>query len=282
MKTCSKCQIVKEECEFYKNQRWCITCKKQYNQENSIQISIRGKQYCQDHREELKTYRQKNSEKIKDYQKRWYQENKEELNARSAAYYQTNKEKITVRFVQYNLNNKETIRLRAAKYYQDNKEKLNAINKIYIEKNKEKVSEYQRNYQRERQKQRREIPGYKLSSNMSRLIRRAIKLEGSSKGRESSFKYLEYTREEYRTHIESQFEPWMNWGNYGAHRKGNLPNYRWQIDHIIPQSDLPYSSMEDENFKKCWALSNLRPLCAKRNQLEGVQRTRHAKKNDAK
>lgn len=34
----------------------------------------------------------------------------------------------------------------------------------------------------------------------------------------------------------------------------------WQIDHIIPQSKLPYFTLEDENFKKCWALENLRPL----------------------
>ena len=51
----------------------------------------------------------------------------------------------------------------------------------------------------------------------------------------------------------------------------------WHIDHIIPQSLLPYSSMEDDNFKKCWALSNLRPLSAKQNLLDGANRIRHKK-----
>ena len=41
--------------------------------------------------------------------------------------------------------------------------------------------------------------------------------------------------------------------------------WTWKIDHIIPQSKLPYSSMEEENFKICWALENLRPLSAKEN-----------------
>ena len=34
----------------------------------------------------------------------------------------------------------------------------------------------------------------------------------------------------------------------------------WQIDHIISQSKLPYTSMSDDNFNKCWALENLQPL----------------------
>ena len=58
----------------------------------------------------------------------------------------------------------------------------------------------------------------------------------------------------------------MSWKNYGVY---------WHIDHIIPQSDLPYTSMEDDNFKLCWALDNLRPLEAKQNLLDGAKRTRH-------
>lgn len=49
----------------------------------------------------------------------------------------------------------------------------------------------------------------------------------------------------------------------------------WQLDHIIPQADLPYTSMEDENFKKCWALENLRPLSSKQNCFEGANKSRH-------
>lgn len=50
---------------------------------------------------------------------------------------------------------------------------------------------------------------------------------------------------------EKQFDSNMNWSNYGKY---------WHIDHIYPQSLLPYTSMTDENFKKCWALDNLQPL----------------------
>ena len=83
----------------------------------------------------------------------------------------------------------------------------------------------------------------------------------------------------------------MNWNNHGLYRKNiwddNDPlTWTWQLDHIIPHSVLPYKSMEDENFKKAWALSNLRPLSAKQNLLDDATKIRHYDKvhieNDAK
>ena len=71
---------------------------------------------------------------------------------------------------------------------------------------------------------------------------------------------------ELKIHLEKQFDSHMNWGNHGIY---------WHIDHIIPQSVLPYISMDDENFKICWALDNLRPLEAKQNMSDGATRIRH-------
>jgi hypothetical protein len=101
------------------------------------------------------------------------------------------------------------------------------------------------------------------------------------------------TFQEMKYHIEDLFSApynltrdgkvWMTWENWGKYDPktwdDNDPStWTWQLDHIIPQSDLPYTSMQDENFKKCWSLENLRPLSAKQNFLDGVRRTRHAKK----
>jgi hypothetical protein len=74
----------------------------------------------------------------------------------------------------------------------------------------------------------------------------------------------------------------MNWDNQGAYNSktwddNDKSTWKWQLDHIIPQSDLPYTSMQDENFKKCWALSNLRPYSAKQNSIDGARGTRHNK-----
>lgn len=49
----------------------------------------------------------------------------------------------------------------------------------------------------------------------------------------------------------------MTWDNYGRY---NSNKQTWQIDHIIPQSLLPYDSFSHPNFQKCWALENIRPL----------------------
>ena len=57
-------------------------------------------------------------------------------------------------------------------------------------------------------------------------------------------------------------EEWMILENHGPYDKKRRT---WQIDHIIPQSSLPFDSFEHPNFKKCWALENLRPLEAMKN-----------------
>ena len=100
----------------------------------------------------------------------------------------------------------------------------------------------------------------------------------------SSLSFLPYTIDELKKYLESQFEPWMTWENHGVYDvniwdDNDKSTWTWQIDHIIQQSDLPYVSMNDENFQKCWVFSNLRPLSAKQNYLDGMTRTRHGKEN---
>ena len=51
-------------------------------------------------------------------------------------------------------------------------------------------------------------------------------------------------------HLEALFIAGMTWDNYGE----------WHIDHIIPISAFNFSSADDYDFKRCWALSNLQPL----------------------
>ena len=46
-------------------------------------------------------------------------------------------------------------------------------------------------------------------------------------------------------------------------------NSNLEIDHIIPQAYLSFSSFEDENFKKCWDLNNLQILIENENSSKG-------------
>jgi len=81
--------------------------------------------------------------------------------------------------------------------------------------------------------------------------------EGFEKLSKAIFDHLPYTAEELKEHLEKQFEPWMNWDNWGKYEKDRKT---WQIDHIKPQSSLPFSDFKKDNFQKLWALDNLQPL----------------------
>lgn len=139
------------------------------------------------------------------------------------------------------------------KYRQNNKEKIAAGNKVYYENNKQEIYKQRNSYNSNRYNSEISFRLRKICSNRIYMALRDIR--GSKGG--SMVKYLPYTMSELKNHIEKQFEPWMTWQNYGI---ANYNKRTWQIDHIIPQSALLYSSMKDDNFKKCWALENLRPL----------------------
>ena len=74
-----------------------------------------------------------------------------------------------------------------------------------------------------------------------------------------------------------------NYGKYYPKKwdDNDKSTWVWNIDHIKPHSEFHYESMEDDSFKECWALSNLRPLSAKQNILDGASRTRHQKINNS-
>lgn len=64
-----------------------------------------------------------------------------------------------------------------------------------------------------------------------------------------------YSLAKLREHLQSQFQPGMSWSNYG----------QWHIDHIKAVSSFDFNSYDQEAFKNCWSLSNLRPLWARDN-----------------
>lgn len=193
-------------------------------------------------------------------------------------YEEINKDIISKRHKEYYEANKEAINLRHNEYNDKNKEAKKEYDKIYREINKEKRKKQQNEYQKNR---RKNDPVYKLRCYISRDINSILKNAGSNKN-ESCLKYLEYTAAQLKLHLESQFEWWMTWENWGRYipskwNDNDPSTWNWQLDHIIPKSDLPHKTMEEENFKICWALFNLRPLSAKQNNYDGVNKTRHIK-----
>ncbi len=155
-------------------------------------------------------------------------------------------------------------------YRKNNREKLNKIAKDNLNNN----------------------PILKLRNNVRNAILKQLFKSGVSKNNASCVEYLPFKIEELKNHLEKLFSHpdnldmngkiWMNWENHGAYKKPDWDDqdsttWVWQIDHIIPHSEFLYLSMDCDEFRKCWDLSNLRPLCAKKNQTEGGKKIRHKK-----
>lgn len=207
-------------------------------------------------------YHDEHREEMSQYKKQWAEDNKEELSRNKKEYYRENREVI----------------LASAKEYQnDHKEEKSEYDKQYRKDNAEKLNVYLKRYRKSR---RRTDPSFKLRNHVSRSINFFLKTHGYSKNNKSIKNYLPYSIEELKTHLEKQFEPWMNWDNWKKYNKNTWDDndsstWTWNIDHTIPHSIFQYTSMEDQLFKDCWALSNLRPLSAKQNVIDGTNRSRH-------
>ncbi len=100
----------------------------------------------------------------------------------------------------------------------------------------------------------RKAPSFKLHTRMASEIRQTI--SGQKRYRKWE-DLVGYTTSQLKRHLEKQFTPGMTWQNHT--RTG------WHIDHIIPRTAFNFTKPEHPDFKKCWALKNLRPLWYQEN-----------------
>jgi hypothetical protein len=178
-------------------------------------------------------YRKKNIEKKKEQNKLYYQSTKE----KRKNYYEENKNKIIKQ-------NK--------KYREENKDKISKTKKKYREENKNEINKYFRD-------RRKNDIIFKISSNLRSNISLSIKKLNKNKKSKTEL-ILGCSFEEFKLYLESKFESWMTWDNYGLYN-GEL-NYGWDIDHIKPVSSAKtISELIGLNH-----YTNLQPLCSKVNR----------------
>jgi hypothetical protein len=214
------------------------------------------------------------------YKKDWASKNKAKIKEKNRKHYLNNRTKILV----YVKSHTDKVKKKEYDYnrYHKDIEAGRKRNRESYYRNKESYRIRARIYTRKKYK---EDIIYKLKIRVSCEISRNLLKNHSSKNRKSILNYLNYSMKDLKTHLESQFEPWMTWDNWGVYRVENWNNndsstWKWQIDHIIPQSNFKYTTMDCQEFRDCWAFSNLRPLRADINILEGAKRTRHLKNDD--
>ena len=178
-KFCYRCDSVKLESEFYKNQNRCKPCSSALGKENRRRDPEETK------RRDLKN-RLKNREKVR----LWKKQNRERLYKESRAYFARDSEKWT--------NYKKD-------YRKKNREHLNNLTKRWVQENKEWILE------RDKLKAKNN-PSIRLLKSLRARIRNL--LAGTNKSK-STIKLLGCCRETFKQYLECFFAPGMSWDNYG-------------------------------------------------------------------
>ena len=151
----------------------------------------------------------------------------------------------------YYVKNKEKRLRYFSDWQKENYEHRKKYMDEYREKNIDRIRIVKKTYEKTR---KANDPIYKLISNFRTAIYQVLK-ENNVEKNGHYFEILGYTPEELINHLEKQFKDGMTWDNYGD----------FHIDHIIPISSFNIQEIGDEEFMKCWSLSNLQPMWGEEN-----------------
>lgn len=216
------------------------TPQQKYYESNKEKIAAQRKARYEANKELFKEKREEN----KEYQKKYREENKEKLSDYQKNYYDVNKETLLSNLKNYREKNKEKFKNKQKKYYNKNKEQIILKTKNYITN------------------RLKNDPIYKFRARVRNLISSSINKRGGKKLTKSEI-ILGCTFDEFRAYIESKFEPWMTWDNYGNPKDGIYElNKTWDFDHIIPITQ----GMSELEIIKLNHYINIQPLCSYYNR----------------
>ena len=190
------------------------------------------------------------SEKYRDYHKEYYDINKDFLLSRMKENY---------------LNNLDDRKQRNKKYREEHRDDLNEYSRVYRIENSDKIKEYKeenKDYLKEYNTKYWSIRMksdelFRFKSIMRKNINSLIKNKSKS-----TQEIIGCSFKELKVHLESKFEDWMSWENYGLFN--GYYDFGWDIDHIIPLS----SAKSEEDVTKLCHFTNLQPLCSRVNRYE--------------
>lgn len=173
------------------------------------------------------------------YNKQYYKNNADKRKQYTREYVSNNQDRVN----DWKRNNEERIINYRKDYYKNNKQHLSRLN----------MDNHKKRYNND--------PLYKLKHILRTNIKRSFKLNGFYKKNKTQ-EILGCSFIEFKQHLESQFEDWMNWDNYGLY-DGNYKT-GWDIDHIIPVS----CATNEKDLYNLNHYTNLQPLCSKINRDE--------------
>lgn len=223
-KICTNCLNEKEIFDFYtKNGKPNSQCKE------CIKIKVKRYRESLDktkNKEYFKDYQENNKDKLKEYKRQNYLKNKEKIKERSKIHYE---------------NNKEDHNKKSSERQKNNRDKRNSY-----------LREYNLN-------KRKNEPLFRIKNNIRTTICASIKRCGYKKY-SKTYEILGCSYNDFIIYLESKFESWMSWENYGMYN-GEL-YFGWDIDHIVPVK----SAKTEQEIININHYTNLQPLCSKINR----------------
>lgn len=232
----------------------CKECRKRIAKENHFanheRSLVRNRAYQKQNAAEL-------SRKAK--LKRSTEEGRSAQKARNQSYYAENREKLVGDERERRVKNRDVIRERDRARNQSSVRREQRRNKTAEQKaeiaararsaraaDPERFAEYDR--------RRYAQTKFRMTRAINAAIRRHLKLNGSIKDK-TKRTIAGWSIQELCDHLVPLFEEGMTLDNWGA----------WQIDHVIPLSQVSVESEDDPAFRALWSLENLAPLWAADN-----------------
>lgn len=187
------------------------------------------------------------SNRIPEYNRRWYLKHRTEIIKRRKSPEEIRKKAVRTKSYQKTKAYKDGRR----RLYEKHGESMRAKARAYG-----KTPAGRRNQCESRKRRRKESEAFRFAELMRGFINNAFdRLDGAKAF--ANVDLFGCSWDQFKKHIESQWEHWMNWGNRN----------KWHIDHIVPLSAFNLACPMEQK----WAFfyKNVRPLERVKNQSKG-------------
>lgn len=188
----------------------------------------------------------------------WVSRNREKKAAADRAYRLANLETVRAKSKERGEKNRARNRLRSKRWYEANKERSSAsVNEARLKRMAIDLDGFRKINADAARLRRGRDPKIRFNGKMSRLVAKTLKRRRTSKQGRTWPSLVGYSIAELEARLISTLPEGYVWEDYLS---GAL-----QIDHIVPVAAHNFHTAEDIDFKRCWALSNLRLLTKEAN-----------------
>lgn len=196
-------------------------------------------------------YRLSHREEIKKRDGKYRIENRKEIRKRSKRDYILHKDKR----LKYRIEHRDEKREYDEEYRANNKDDKKKYDRSYYLNNKNKINKYQKKYGRNKRKTDLK---FNLNGRISSGIYDSLKADKAGRHWEE---LVGYTLEDLIKRLKKTMP--------SGYSFKDCFNGKLHIDHRIPVSAFNFTKPEHIDFKRCWALRNLRLLPATENMEKG-------------